>query len=96
MTIEDMDSYTDNEIRTEEGAIYGPFAEDAELSSLEDCSEALRRDWRRAHCLADFPELMTMGARQSAKLAELSAACNAATVGGCDVSLSDGSPGISP
>jgi len=49
MTIENAVSYTDNEARTEEGAVYGPFAADCELSSKADCSETLRADWRRAH-----------------------------------------------
>jgi len=49
MTIENVISCTDSEARTEEGAVYGPFPEDVELSSLPDCSEALRSDWRRAH-----------------------------------------------
>jgi len=49
MAIENAASYTDNEVRTEEGAVYGPFAGDCELSSLPDCSETLRSDWRKAH-----------------------------------------------
>ncbi len=49
MTIENAASYTDNEIRTEEGTVYGPFAGDMELSSLPDCSETLRSAWREAH-----------------------------------------------
>ncbi len=49
MTIENVTSYTDNEARTEKGAVYGPFESDVELSSLPDCSEALRSAWRRAH-----------------------------------------------
>ncbi len=55
MTIEKVVSYTDNEVRTEEGAVYGPFAEGVELSSKEDCSETLRTDWRREN----HPELLT-------------------------------------
>ncbi len=93
MTIEDVTWYTDSEARTKEGTIYGPFAPDVELSRLPDCSETLRSDWRRANSPADYPELMTLEERQTIKLAELSAACNAAIVGGCDVSLSDGSTG---
>lgn len=90
MTIEKVVSYTDNDARTAEGAVYGPFAEDVELSSLPDCSETLRRDWRRAHCLADWPELMTQEERQAVKLSELSAACNAAITAGMDVETSQG------
>lgn len=39
LTIENAVSYTDNRAVTE----------DVELSSLEDCSEALRAKWRREH-----------------------------------------------
>ena len=95
LTIENAVSYTDNRATTEDGSIYGPFAEDVELSSLEDCSEALRAKWRREHCLADYPELMTLEERKSAKLAELSAACNAAITAGCDVTLLNGDGHIS-
>lgn len=49
LTIENAVSYTDSEVRTEDGTVCGPFAGDVELSSLEDCSEALRADWRAAH-----------------------------------------------
>ncbi len=90
MTIENVTSYTDNEARTEEGAVYGPFAGDVELSSKPDCSEALRAEWRRAHCLADWPELMTREERQGVKLAALSAACSAAITAGMDVETSQG------
>ena len=91
LTIENVVSYTDNQAVTEDGAVYGPFAEGCELSSLEDCSETLRAKWRREHCLADYPELMTLEERKAAKLAELSAACNAAITAGCNVTLSAGS-----
>jgi hypothetical protein len=95
LTIEDVVSYTDNQAVTEDGSIYGPFADGVELSSLEDCSEALRAKWRREHCLADYPELMTLEERKAAKLAELSAACNAAITAGCDVTLLNGDGHIS-
>ena len=95
LTIEDVASYTDNEVRAADGTIYSPLAEDCELSSLPDCSETLRADWRRQHCLADYPELMTLEERRAAKLAELSAACNAAITAGCDVKLSSGAGHIS-
>lgn len=91
LTIENVVSYSDNQAVAEDGAVYGPFAEGCELSSLEDCSETLRAKWRRAHCLADYPELMTLEERKAAKLAELSAACNAAITAGCNVTLSAGS-----
>lgn len=90
MTIENVTAYTDNRAETAEGAIYGPFADGVELSSCPDCSETLRADWRRAHCLKDYPELMTLEDRRAARLRELSAACNAAITAGCDVALSTG------
>ena len=34
---------------TKGDGVYGPFAEDCELSSKPDCSETLRADWRRDH-----------------------------------------------
>lgn len=49
LTIENVVSYTDNRAETAKGAVYGPFSEGAELSSLPDCSETLRADWRRGH-----------------------------------------------
>lgn len=49
LTIEHVVSYTDSRAETEEGAVYGPFAEDVELSSRPDCFETLRADWRREH-----------------------------------------------
>lgn len=91
LTIENVVSYTDNRAETEDGAVYGPFAPDCELSSLGDCSEALRAKWRRENCLEKYPELMTLEERKAAKLAELSAACNAAITAGCDVQLAGGS-----
>lgn len=95
LTIENVVSYTDNQAVTEEGAVYGPFTGGCELSSLPDCSEALRADWRREHCLAEHPELMTFEERRAARLAELSASCNAAITAGCDVALSAASGHIS-
>ena len=95
LTIENAVSYTDNRAVTEDGSVYGPFAEDVELSSLEDCSEVLRAKWRREHCLADYPELMTFEERRAVKLADLSAACNAAITAGCDVTLLNDSGHIS-
>lgn len=49
LTIENAVSYTDDRAETEDGAVYGPFAEDCELSSLPDCSEALRAGWQAGH-----------------------------------------------
>lgn len=53
LTIENVQSYTADSVTAldEHGgvAIYSPLAEDCELSSKEDCSEALRADWRKAN-----------------------------------------------
>lgn len=49
LTIENAASYTDSNVVTEDGTIYGPFAEGYELSGKEDCSETLRADWRSAN-----------------------------------------------
>ena len=95
LTIENAVSYTADQAVTEDGGVYGPFAEDVELSSLPDCSETLRADWRRQHCLEDYPELMTFEERRAAKLKELSTSCNAAITAGCGVELSLGSGHIS-
>ena len=48
ITIENVVSYTDNKAITEDGNIYEPFADGFELSSLPDCSEMLRADWRKS------------------------------------------------
>lgn len=53
LAIENAVSYTDNQAAAEDGTVYGPFAEDVELSSLPDCSEALRARWRREHPSAE-------------------------------------------
>ena len=50
LTIENVQSYTADSVTAldEEGntVIYAPLAEDCELSSKADCSEALRAAWR--------------------------------------------------
>lgn len=53
LSIKNAVSYTDNQVLTEDGTIYGPFAPDVELSSLSDCSETLRAAWRAAHPSAE-------------------------------------------
>lgn len=53
LTIEKAVSYTADRAETEDGTVYGPFAGDCELSSLADCSEALRAKWRREHPSAE-------------------------------------------
>lgn len=53
LTIENVQSYTADSVTAlnEDGAtvVYTPLAEDCELSSLPDCSEALRAAWREAN-----------------------------------------------
>ena len=95
LTVKNAASYTADRAITEDGTVYGPFEEGYELSSVEDCSETLRAKWRREHCLADYPELMTFEERRTARLQELSLACAAAITAGCDVALSAASGHIS-
>lgn len=45
--IDNVKSYSENKVVTEDGVVYTPLAEDCELSSLPDCSETLRADWKR-------------------------------------------------
>lgn len=47
LELEDVTFYTDNRVVTADGAVYSPLAENCELSSLPDCSETLRADWRQ-------------------------------------------------
>ena len=53
LMIENVQSYTAQRVTAldAEGnpVIYAPLAEDCELSSREDCSEALRAAWREAN-----------------------------------------------
>lgn len=53
LTLEDAVSYTANQVVTADGTVYGPFAEDCELSATEDCAGTLRADWRRDHPTAE-------------------------------------------
>lgn len=53
LTIENVQSYTADSVTalSEDGVtiVYTPLAGDCELSSLPDCSEALRAAWRVQH-----------------------------------------------
>ena len=53
LTIENVQSYTDERVTALDEAgnavVYAPLAEDCELSSEPDCSEALRAAWREAN-----------------------------------------------
>lgn len=64
--IKDAVSYTADRVKAADGTIYGPFAEHCELSSLPDCSETLRADWRVA-----FPSQETRLEELEALVAEL-------------------------
>lgn len=59
--LEGVLSYTDREVVTEDG-VCGPLAAGVELSSLQDCSEALRADFRRDNPTAEerLEELETL------------------------------------
>lgn len=46
LEIDEVLSYTDQAVVTETG-VHSPLADSCELSSLPDCSETLRADWRR-------------------------------------------------
>lgn len=47
LTIENVISYTADQAVTADGAVYGPFAGDCELSETADCAGTLRADWRK-------------------------------------------------
>ena len=49
LEIKNAASYTDNQVVTADGTVYAPLTEHVELSSLPDCSETLRADWREAN-----------------------------------------------
>lgn len=47
LEIEDVVEYTADAVITGSGESYGPMAEDCELSSVPECTETLRADWRK-------------------------------------------------
>lgn len=51
LTMEDVALYTADRVETNDNGktVYSNFADDVELSSLPDCSETLRADWRKAN-----------------------------------------------
>ena len=53
VAIENVASFTADMVLTSDGGIYSPLAEGWELSSLPDCSEALRADWRSKNLTTD-------------------------------------------
>lgn len=48
LKIDGVLSYTADQVVTEEG-VFAPLAAGCELSSLPDCSETLRADWRKTY-----------------------------------------------
>lgn len=46
LDIEDVTGYTADSITTVTGETYAPLAEDCELSSVPECTETLRANWR--------------------------------------------------
>lgn len=63
LTFENAAGYYADQIVMEDGGICGPLPEGFELSSLADCSETLRADWRMVtpsteSRLADLEELL--------------------------------------
>ena len=74
LTIENVISYTADRVVSQgpegEERVYTPLAADRELSSLPDCSEALRAKWRLEH---PAPEEEVQ--RLRAQVAELEARC---------------------
>lgn len=53
LEIEDVVSYTADQVVTAEGTVYGPFAGDCELSETPDCTGTLRAGWRWEHPSAE-------------------------------------------
>ena len=49
LTLENVVSYTTDQAAAADGSVYGPFADDCELSATPDCTGTLRADWREAH-----------------------------------------------
>jgi len=47
LEIKDVANYTADAVVTESGETYAPLAEDCELSSVPECTETLRADWRK-------------------------------------------------
>lgn len=49
VVIENVAEYTASHVLCSDGVVYEPLSDDCELSSLPDCSETLRADWRAAN-----------------------------------------------
>ena len=86
--IENVLSYTDNEVIAEDGVVYSPLADDVELSSLPDCSETLRSDWRiknpsQEQRMEELEDLISVAMKQASDKAskEMESKMKAATGG---------------
>lgn len=66
LEIDNAVSYTAGEVTAADGTVYGPFAEDCELSATPDFAGTLRADWRR-----DNPDNETRLEELEALMAEL-------------------------
>ena len=53
LEMEEVVSYTADQVITAGGAVYGPFSEDCELSETADCAGKLRADWKSEHPTAE-------------------------------------------
>lgn len=49
IVLENVVSYTNNQVVLASGIVYEPLAVGWELSEQEDCSETLRADWQNAN-----------------------------------------------
>ena len=58
LTVENAQSYTADSVMAADGTVYGPLAEDCELSSVPECTETLRADYRAAHRLEELEALV--------------------------------------
>ena len=66
LELEEITDYTADRAVTADGTVYGPFAEDCELSAVKDCSGTLRAQWRQ-----DNPSVQTRFEELEALMAEL-------------------------
>ena len=75
LEIKDVANYTADAVVTESGETYAPLAEDCELSSVPECTETLRADWRKRYPsqetrLEELEELVCRVARRRVERGE--------------------------